>query len=164
MMISIIAALDQNRGIGKDNQLPWHLPADLRRFKRITLGHHLLLGRKTFQSIGKPLPGREMIVLSRDAEFQPEGCQVCSSLEQALLLAERAGEKELFVIGGGEIFREALPLADKLYLTVVHARTEADTHFPALTESDWTVICQQDFPEDGQNSLGHTFQILVRVV
>jgi len=162
MIISIIAALDKNRGIGKENIIPWHLPADLKRFKSITIGHHLILGRKTYQSIGKQLPGRQMIILSKDPDFQAEGCLVCSSLDEALQLAEGMGEKEVFLIGGGEIYREALPLGDRLYLSFVDTRAEVDTHFPDFDESEWSVICEQEFPVDEENSLAHTFMILVR--
>jgi dihydrofolate reductase len=164
MIISIIAALDQNRGIGIGNQIPWHLPADLKRFKRITLGHHLIMGSKTYLSIGKPLPGRQMIALSRNPEFQAGGCFKVGSLEDALEYARSAGEKEVFIAGGGEVFRDALTLADRLYLTYVETSAEADTYFPRFDEANWTVICQQVFPADDHNPLTHTFKILVRKV
>lgn len=162
MIISIIAAMDKDRGIGIDNKMPWHLPTDLKRFKRITMGHHLILGRKTFQSIGDPLPGREMIVLSRNPEYKAEGCLVCRSLDEAFQLADAAGEQEVFVVGGGEIYQEALPLADRMYLSLVDTRAEADTHFPQFERESWEVICEQDFPEDEKNSLAHTFRYIVR--
>ena len=162
MIISIIAAMDQDRGIGIDNKMPWHLPIDLMRFKRITMGHHLILGRKTFQSIGGPLPGRQMIVLSRNPEFKAAGCLVSRSFDEALQLAEAAGEKEVFVVGGGEIYLEALPLIDRMYLTLVDTKAESDTHFPQFDQENWEVICEQDFAEDSKNPLTHTFRYLVR--
>ena len=162
MIISIIAAMDQKRGIGIDNRMPWHLPVDLKRFRKITMGHHLILGRVTFQSIGQALPGRQMIVLSRNPDFQAEGCLVSQSFDEALQLADGAGEKEVFVIGGGEIYLESLPLADRCYLSLVDTEAEADTYFPPLEESAWSVICEQFFPPDPENTLGHTFKYLVR--
>ena len=130
MILSVIAALDDQGGIGIENQLPWHLPGDLSRFKKLTMGHQLILGRKTYQAIGKPLPGREMIVLSRNPEFKLEDSQVVSSWEAALQTARETGEKEVFVIGGGEIFELALPLAERMYLTRVHTISQADAYFP----------------------------------
>lgn len=162
MIISIIAAMDENNGIGIDNKMPWHLPTDLMRFKKITMGHHLILGRKTFQSIGGPLPGRQMIVLSRNPEFKAAGCLVSRSLDEALQLAEAAGEKEVFVVGGGEIYHEALPLVDRMYLTLVDTKAESDTNFPQFDRKNWEVICEQDFPEDSKNPLAHTFRYLVQ--
>lgn len=162
MIISIIAALDEQGGIGFENQMPWHLPADLRRFKNITMGHHLLLGRKTYQSIGGPLPGRKMIVLSRNPDCKLAGSQVVSSLEEGLEAARKAGENEVFMIGGGEIYRLALPLADKMYLTRVHTSSQADVFFPAFDPGNWSAICQQDFPADEENPFSYTFSYLTR--
>jgi len=162
MIISIIAAMDKNQGIGVDNKVPWHLPADLKRFKRITMGNHLILGRKTYQSIGGTLPGRQMIILSRNPEFSAESCLVCRSFDEALQLAEAAGEKEVFVVGGGEIYQEALSLVDRMYLSLVNVTAEADTHFPQFDRAAWSVICEQDFPADDKNSLAHTFSYIVR--
>ena len=162
MILSIIAAMDKNQGIGIDNKMPWHLPSDLRRFKKITMGHHLILGRKTFESIGGPLPGRQMIVLSRNPELIVDGCLVISSIEKALQLADAAGEKEVFFVGGGQVYRETLPMVDRLYLSFVDTVAEADTHFPQFDPNAWSVICEQDFPPDDQNPLGHTFRYLVR--
>jgi dihydrofolate reductase len=164
MIISLIAALDEAGGIGFKGRLPWHLSQDLKRFKNITLGHHLILGRKTFQAIGGPLPGRQMIVLSRDPDFQAEGCLICPDLDQALELAEVSGEGEVFVIGGGEVYREALPLADRLYLTFVEVSSEADTFFPPLDEEDWSLSCLEEYPADGSSPIGHTFKILERKI
>ena len=162
MIISIIAALDEQGGIGFENQIPWHLPADLARFKKLTMGHHLILGRKTYESIGSALPGRQMIVLTRNPDFKAPDCITAPTLDEALTLAENAGENEVFIIGGAEIYKEALPLADHLYLTVVHTRAEADAYFPQFDQTAWSVICEQDFPEDDQNPIAHTFKYLVR--
>ena len=162
MIISIIAAVDEKGGIGFENQIPWHLPADLARFKILTMGHHLLLGRKTYQSIGSALPGRQMIILTRNAEFKAPGCITAATVNNALTLVEKTGEKEVFIIGGAEIYREALPLADHLYLTVVYTSAEADTYFPKFEESDWSLVCLQEIPADDKNSLTHTFEHLVR--
>jgi dihydrofolate reductase len=162
MIISIIAAMDKNQGIGIDNKIPWHLPADLMRFKRITMGHHLILGRMTFESIGGPLPGRQMIILSRNPELKSEGCFVSPSIEDALQLAYAAGENEVFVVGGGEVFKDTLPKVDRLYLSFVDATAEADTHFPQFDPDAWSVICEKEFPPDRQNPLGHIFKYMVR--
>lgn len=162
MIISIIAAMDERQGIGIDNKMPWHLPADLKRFKKITMGHHLIMGRKTYQSIGNPLPGRTMIILSRNPDFTAEGCLVSRSLTEALERARDAGEKEIFIVGGGEVYREALSSVDRLYLSFVHTSQPADTHFPQFEESDWSLICEGEFPVDESNPLAHTFKQYVR--
>ena len=162
MILSIIAALDEQGGIGLRNQIPWHLPDDLRRFKQLTMGHHLILGRKTYQSIGGPLPGRKMIVLSRNPGYKLAGSQVVSSLKDALAAAREAGENEVFVIGGGEIYQKALPLADRMYLTRVHTSSQADVFFPQYEADNWLRICEQSFPEDQDNPIGYTFSFLIR--
>ena len=162
MIISIIVAMDENRGIGFENRIPWHLPTDLARFKKLTMGHHLLVGRKTYESIGSALPGRQMIILTRNPEFTAQDCIMAETLDEALILAEKRGEKEVFIIGGAEVYREALPLADHLYLTVVHTSAEADVYFPEIDGSNWSQICEQDITADEKNSLATTFKHLVR--
>ncbi len=162
MHISLIAALDNRRGIGRDNQLPWRLSADLKRFRELTMGHHLIVGRKTYESIGKPLPGRQMIVISRNAEFSAPGCLVVSSLEDALTLAETRGETEVFVIGGAQIYEQALPLATRLYLTRVAAEVAADTYFPPVEESLWEKQSEAQQPADDKNEYPFTFQLFVK--
>ena len=162
MILSIIAALDEQGGIGFNNQIPWHLPDDLKRFKMLTMGHHLILGRKTYHSIGKPLPGRKMIVLSRNPDLKLDDCQVASSLKDALQIARDQGDSEVFVIGGGEIYQMALPMADKMYLTHVHITSQADTYFPEFDPDNWLKICEQTFPEDQGNPFGYTFTYLIR--
>ena len=133
--IILIAALSRNGIIGRDGRMPWHLSEDLKRFKRLTLGHPVVMGRKTFESIGKPLPGRDNIVVTRSREFAAPGCRVAGSLAQALAAAD--GATEVFVIGGGEIYALALPLADRLELTEVDAEIEGDARFPAFVRGEW---------------------------
>ena len=162
MIISIIVAMDENRGIGFENRIPWHLPTDLARFKKLTMGHHLLVGRKTYESIGSALPGRQMIILTRNPEFTAQDCIMAETLDEALILAEKRGEKEVFIIGGAEVYREALHRADHLYLTVVHTSAEADVYFPEIDGSNWSQICEQDITADEKNSLATTFKHLVR--
>lgn len=162
MIISIIAAMDENGGIGFENEIPWHLPADLARFKKLTMGHHLLAGRKTYESIGSALPGRQMIVLTRNQDFKAPDCLLAASVNDAISMAEAAGEDELFIIGGAEIYQDTLPLATHLYLTVVHTRAEVDTYFPEFEESEWSQFCSQEIPADEKNVLATTFKHLVR--
>ncbi len=137
MKLSIIAAMSVNRVIGRNNGLPWKLPPDLRRFQSLTLGHCLLMGRKTFQSIGRPLPGRTTIVVTHQSDYAPAGVLVAHSLEEALRLA--SGD-EVFVAGGAQIYRQTLPLAERLYLTLVEKEFPGDTWFPEYNESDWRLI------------------------
>jgi len=132
MIISIIAAMDENRVIGRGNRLPWHLPVDLRRFRMLTLGHPIIMGRKTYESIGKPLDGRKNIVITRQAGYRAEGCIVVHDLPAAL--AACGDVVEAFVLGGETLFRDVLPLADKVYLTVVRTRVEGDARFPAIPD------------------------------
>lgn len=129
-MISLVAAMDEKRGIGKDNKLLFRIGEDLKRFRSLTIGHPVIMGRKTYKSIGKALPGRTNIVVTRNTNFQMQGCHVCHSLEEAIEYAASLDPEEVFVIGGGELYRQALPLAGRLYLTLVHASRVADTFFP----------------------------------
>lgn len=162
MIISLIVAMDEKRGIGKAGKLPWRLSADLRRFRELTMGHHLIVGRKTFESIGKPLPGRPMIVVTRDSTFKPEGCYVAGSVENALSRAAAHGETEAFVIGGAEIYAQTLDVANRLYLTQVHAEVDADTFFPELNHEEWTAAQKSFQPADDKNQYPSTFQLLER--
>ncbi len=162
MRLSIIVAMAQNRVIGRDNRLPWRLSADLKRFKELTVGHHLLMGRKTFESIRRPLPGRTLVVISRGKPSLPEGVLLAHSLDEAIAIARAAGDDEAFVGGGGEIYRLALPLADRIYLTWVHADFEGDTEFPDYDESEWSLLAKEDLPADEANSPDHSFVILDR--
>ncbi len=160
MNLSIIVAISENNAIGKNNELLWHLPQDLKRFKAITTGHTIIMGRKTFDSIGKPLPNRRSVVITRDENFHHEGVTVVHSIKEAL--ATVASEKEVFIIGGGEIYKETLPLVDKIYLTTVHKSFEADTFFPKIDLSQWAIIEEEKLPQDEKNKLPASFQILQR--
>ena len=160
MILSLIVAMDESGGIGYLGKLPWRLAADLKRFKQITMGHHLIMGRKTYESIGKALPGRETIVITRNLDFKAEGCQVVHSLDEALHVAESKVDQEAFIIGGGEIFAQALPRADRIYLTIVHARVPADVFFPEYDPSKWEIIETQRVEADQDNQYAHIFLIL----
>ncbi len=160
MIISMILAMDENQGIGRGNMLPWHLPEDLKRFKNITMGHHLIMGRITFQSIGKPLSGRVNIIVTRNPNFKADGCLVTQSLEEALGTAQAKGETEVFIIGGGEIYTQAISLTDRIYLTLVHTVSKADVFFHELDETDWIIIFSQYHPPDENNQYPTTFKIL----
>ena len=162
MVVSIIAAVSDNGVIGLGGGLPWHLPADLKRFKSLTSGHHMIMGRRTWESIGRrPLPGRPTIVVSRDPGFVAEGAQVARSLGQALELA--GGVDEVFIAGGEAIYREALPIADRLYLTRVHVVVEGDTHFPAFAADAWRAVVEERHEPDEKNPHAHTFLVYERV-
>ncbi|HEY1062090.1 MAG TPA: dihydrofolate reductase [Daejeonella sp.] len=136
MNINLIVAIDEKNGIGKNNLLPWHLPADLKHFKTITTGHPIIMGRKTFDSIGKALPNRRNIVISRQSGLVIPGAELCSSLNDAIELCK--DEKDVFVIGGAQIFEQALPLANVLYLTIIHQDFDADVFFPVINMNEWT--------------------------
>ena len=158
MLVSLIVAMDRRRGIGLDGQLPWRLKDDLRHFKQITMGHTLIQGRVTWESIGRPLPGRRMVVLTRQRDYEvPEGVTVCRSLPDALAFARSAGDDEAFVGGGEDVFAEALPLADRIYLTRVDAAVKADTFFPPFDETEWTVQTLAKYPADARNE--HAFRL-----
>jgi dihydrofolate reductase len=156
MTLSIIVAVAQNRAIGKDNRLLWHISEDLRYFKQITSGHTVIMGRKTFESIGKPLPDRINIVVSRTMS-PPENARVAADLNAAL--ATCRNEAEVFIIGGGSLYREALPVARRLYVTEVHASYEADTFFPEIDPAHWREISRQDFPHGV--TFSHPFSFVV---
>jgi len=157
MIISIIVALSSNRVIGKDNRLPWHLSADLKRFKAITWGKPILMGRKTHESIGRPLPGRKNIVLSSDPNYRTEGCTTVHSLTEAM---EMAGEaEELFIIGGSSLYERFLPEADRLYLTLIEREFEGDSYFPPFLFEDWWVVESEIVTDDP--SVDYTYQFLV---
>jgi dihydrofolate reductase len=164
MLISLIAALDEQCGIGRAGGLPWHLRDDLKRFKALTLRHYLILGRKTFASIGRPLPGRRMVVVTRNMQYRAEGCQVAFSLPDALALAEAGGEQEVFIGGGGEIFAQALPLADQMHLTQVHAHTDCDVFFPEYDPREWMETECIFHPADAFNEYSFTYSLLHRRV
>jgi dihydrofolate reductase len=162
VLISIIAAVAENGVIGKDNALPWRLSSDLKRFKALTMGKPIIMGRKTYESIGKPLPGRTNIVVTRNRAFTAEGCMVVDSLEAAIDAANETGADEAVVIGGSAIYQAALPLAQRLYLTEVAAACEGDTFFPDWVRSEWVEISREDSAVDDRNSYPYCFRILER--
>ena len=157
LKIGIVAALDEQRVVGRGGELPWRLPADLRHFKAVTMGHPIIMGRLTYESIGKPLPGRLNIVLSRQPAYEAPGCVVAASLEQAFDEAGRHGAEWAMVIGGHSLFREALPLADALFLTVVHGQYEGDTYFPDFDGTQWKVVEREHRSADERNEAAMTF-------
>jgi dihydrofolate reductase len=163
-MISIICAIGKNRAIGRDNKLLWDIPHDLQHFKEITSGHPVIMGRKTFDSIGRPLPGRTNIIVTRDKTYQSDKCMVCNSLEEAIEKAKEIDSQEVFVIGGGSIYAQAIDLADKLYLTIVETIHEssipedADTFFPEYDQFD-KMVKEEHFETD---KFKYTFVELIR--
>jgi dihydrofolate reductase len=160
-LVSLIAAVADNGVIGRGGALPWRLPEDLRRFKAVTLGKPILMGRRTWLSLGRPLPGRENLVLSRDPGFTATGASVVHSLEDAL--ARCAGAAEIIVIGGAEIYELALPLAHRLYLTRVHGRIDGDTYLPGLRPAEWRATHRESWPADTRHAFAMTFETLERV-
>jgi dihydrofolate reductase len=159
--IALIAALAENRVIGRANRLPWRLPADLRRFKSLTMGKPVIMGRKTYESIGKPLPGRSNIVVTRDPDYRAQGCQVVHSLEQALEAG--AGHAEVMVIGGAELYRQALGRAQRMYLTLIRAEVDGDTLFPDIEPQQWRELERESHCADENNQYDYDFVILQRV-
>ncbi len=160
MIISIIVAVAENNVIGQGNKLIWHISEDLKRFKNLTTGHHILMGRKTFESIGKALPNRTNVVISRNKDFNAPGCIVVDSLQRALEISK--DDEEVFIVGGGEIYRQALPITDKIYLTKVEAQFEGDTFFPPINPDEWRfeAIDKTEPQRDGE--LEYSFINLVR--
>lgn len=162
MIVSIIAAMDRKAGIGIDNKLPWRLSADLKRFRELTMGHHIVVGRKTFESIGKPLPGRRMIVVTRDRSYRAEGCDVAHSVEDAIRLARERSESEIFICGGAEIYAQSIEIADRMYLTLVDAEVAADTFFPEFDKQEWSERESCYHPADEKNQYPFSFELMVR--
>lgn len=163
MKISLIVAMTEDRVIGKQNRLPWHLPEDLKRFKQTTMGHTLVMGRKTFESIGRPLPGRRNIVLSRNLDFRPGGVDVAPNLAAALRLAEQAGETECFIIGGASIYEAARPLVQRLYLTLLHKSFAGDAHFPAWNWREEFRIAREETGVSDDGEIPYTFLVAERL-
>jgi dihydrofolate reductase len=160
--VSAIVAMAENRVIGFNNTLPWQLPADLKHFKTITSGHPVIMGRKTFASIGRPLPNRTNIILTRDHAFSAPDCLIATEAATALALAKNADPEEIFVIGGAEIYKQMLPQVDRVYLTVVHQVFEGDTYFPALSSDEWKEISSERFQADDKNPHEYSFIVLER--
>ncbi len=158
MKISVIAAAGENGAIGAGGKIPWDLPADLKHFREITAGHPVVMGRKTFESIGRPLPKRTNIVVTTDADYRAEGCAVAHSLEEAFRLAEGApGADECFVIGGAQIYTLALPAAQKIYLTKVHGTFDGDAFFPKLDEKEWQLVDTKPHKKDEKNPFDYDY-------
>lgn len=162
MRISLIAAVANNGVIGRRGQLPWRLKADLQRFKQLTMGHTVIMGRKTWESIGRPLPGRRMVVVTRQKDYQAEGAKLVGSVDDAIELARSASDEEAFVIGGGEIYRLTLPRADRLYLTRVHAEVEGDATFPDVDCQRWRLVESDLRSADEVNEFPMTFELYER--
>ncbi len=163
MTLSALVAVAQNGVIGRNNDLPWRLPADLKRFKRLTMGHHILMGRKTWESIGRALPGRVSVVLTRRPDLAvPDGVQVVGSLDRAVDLARRAGDDEAFIIGGSQIYALALPLLDRLYLTELQSDVDGDVFFPSFDRSAWREIEREEHEADERHAYAYRFVTLER--
>lgn len=154
-MLTIIAAVAKNNALGKDNDLIWHLPADLKRFKKVTLGHHIIMGRKTFESLGKPLPNRTTIIISRNPNYYVDGCITASSLSEAITAA-RADDNP-FILGGAQIYKQAMEFADVLDLTFIHQSFEADAYFPEIDLNKWKETSRQDHVADEKNHYDYSF-------
>ncbi len=161
MKISLIVAMASNRVIGLNNQMPWHLSADLKRFKQITMGHPIIMGRKTFEAIGKPLPGRMNIIVSRNTSYQQEGCIVEDSVEAAIHYGCRLDD-EVFVIGGATLYEATLPMADNLYITLINQDFEGDTFFPEFDLNGWSAVEREDVIDDEKVGFTYSFLKLIR--
>ena len=159
-MITMIAAVAENNALGKNNEMLWHLPDDFKRFKQLTSGHYIIMGRKTFESFPKSLPNRTHIVITRQKDYNPEGCIVADSIERAIEIAPK--EEEVFIIGGGEIYNLGLPFADKIDLTRVHDTFEADAFFPEFDSNDWNLAFEEYHEKDEKHKTDFTFQTYIK--
>jgi len=155
MKISLIVAMASNRAIGLNNQMPWHLSADLKKFKKITMGAPILMGRKTYESIGRPLPGRTNIIISRNPSYSQPGCLVFNDIEKAL--ESCAGSDEVFIIGGSDFYKSMLPVADTLYLTQIHREFPGDTFFPEIDGDQWIEVEREDIQDDPDAAFSYSF-------
>lgn len=163
MIVSAIFAVSENNVIGKGNDLPWRMPADLKHFKNTTMGHPVIMGRKSFDSIGRPLPGRHNIVVTRDRNFRAEGVSVVHSLREAVEIAGADRPEEVFIIGGAQIYKKAFPYCDRLYMTRIHTETEGDVFLPELDFSAWKLISEEKHLPDEKNIHDYTFRIYERI-
>jgi len=159
-MVILIAAMAENRALGKDNQLLWHLPDDFKRFKQLTSGHYIVMGRKTFESLPGKLPNRTHIIVSRQMGYQVDDCLTVNSLEEALRQVPQ--DQDVFIIGGGQIYTQALPLADVVELTRVHTEVEADTFFPEMSSKSWQLTSEEYHPKDAKHAFDFTFETYIR--
>ena len=162
MRVSLVVAMAENRVVGRAGGLPWHISADLKRFKALTMGKPVIMGRKTFQSIGRPLPERTNIVITRDASYGEDGIRVAGGLDTALKIAAGEGAGEAMVIGGGEIYRMAMSLALRVYLTEVHIQVSGDTLFPVLDSGAWKEVGREDHDAEGTDAPAYSFVVLDR--
>lgn len=158
-MISLILAMSQNRVIGKNNRLPWRLPADMAFFKQTTMGHPVVMGRKTYESIGKPLPGRRNIILTRDRNFQAGGSEICHSIEEVLTMVRAGEEQEFFIIGGDSVYSAFFPMADRLYVTCIEHDFEGDAFFPEIDSRKWRLVSKTSGETNGKNPYKYSFLI-----
>jgi dihydrofolate reductase len=162
MLLSQVVAAADNNAIGKDNRLLWCLPNDIKFFKNTTWGMPVIMGRKTFESLGKPLAGRTNIVITRQTDWKPEGAFVVHDIKEAMAKAAATDAKEAFIIGGGEIYKETLPVTQRIYITRVHTSLEADTFFPDINENEWQLLSHLDFPADAKHAYPYSFQVWQR--
>jgi dihydrofolate reductase len=163
MTISAIVATAKNGIIGKDNEIPWYLPADFAYFKRVTLNHHIIMGRNCYESIGRPLPKRTNIIVTRNPFYIASGCIMVHSITEGLQIAQQNEETEAFIIGGGEIYKQTMHLLDKIYLTEVDLDTEGDVFFPELNPAEWRLISEEKHLKDEKNDWNFTFKIFERI-
>lgn len=159
-MIIMIAAVAENNALGKGNKLVWHLPNDFKRFKSLTSGHHIIMGRKTFESFPRPLPNRTHIIITRQKEYEAKGCIIVDSIEKALEICPK--NEDSYIIGGGEIYNLGLPHADKIDITRVHHEFEADAYFPEIDTKEWELILSEFNEKDEKHLYDYTFQTLIR--
>lgn len=159
--LSLIVAMAKNRVIGANGAIPWHLPNELKLFKSVTMGHHIIMGRKTYESIGRLLPGRTTVIVTRQQDYRAEGAVIAHSLQDAVVAS--AGDDEIFVIGGGELYQAALPLADRVYLTVVDAEPEGDTYMPQMAPAQWREHSSQAFAADDRHRHSYRFMVYDRI-
>lgn len=163
MIISAIVAMSQGRVIGRNNEIPWYLPADFAYFKRVTLNHHIVMGRNCYESIGRPLPKRTNIIVTRNPFYIVSGCVVVHSVDEALDLAKRNGEDEVFIIGGGEIYAQTMHLLDKIYITEVDLNTKGSVFFPEINEAEWLLTSEEKHIKDEKNEWDYTFKIYEKI-
>jgi dihydrofolate reductase len=163
MTLSLIVAAGTNNVIGKDGKMPWHLPNDLKYFKNTTWAMPVIMGRKTFESMGKPLSGRKNIIITRQRGYHPEGAVAVQNLKDALFVAKETDVKEVFVIGGGEIYKMVWEKANRIYLTRVKMEMEGDTYFPAIDPKEWRMVSKKDVDADERNAYPHSFQLWERI-
>lgn len=163
MILSLVVAAATNHAIGKDGKMPWHLPNDLKRFKNITWGMPIIMGRKTFESLGKPLAGRKNIVVTNNPDWKADGAIGVQKIEDAIFVAQATDAKEIMIIGGGEIYKQFFQKAKRIYMTRVEAEPEADTFFPAINPKEWELVSQKNHEADEKNAFNYSFQIWERI-